>query len=172
MEKQNLRKRILTLIYIIIPFLLTAQTTTEKVSLQKLIIQDSNLVNILDSFIIQEPLHYNHDTIFLFVDVCNYHWKVGEECSVEDTMIVEISSTINKSFLFLTEKKGFIIYNNIYGTVQGILIPSLFTESNVTKIFHYEKEINPTIKLVSCKDFSWYFYYINGEFIHLNTHSK
>lgn len=170
MEKQSFIKNIIILVYIIIPFLPTAQTTIEKVSLNELIIQDSNLVNILDSFLIQEPLHNNHDTIFLFVDVCNYNWRVDEECTINDTMLVEINSTIDKSFLFLTEKEGFIVYNDIYGTVQGILIPSLFADSDVKKIFEYEKEINPTIKVGSCEDFVWYFYFINGEFKYMNEH--
>ena len=168
MGKEGVRKRILILVYIIIPFFSFSQTTIEKVSLPELIIQDSNFVNILDSFLIQEPLHYNHDTVFLFIDVCNYSWKVDEKCSIEDTMVVEINSTIDKSLLFLTEKEGFIIYKNTYGTVQGILMPSLFNETDIRKIFEYEKEMSPANMIISCKDFAWYFYYINGEFIYMN----
>lgn len=138
---------------------------TEKVTMNELEIQNSDLISIIDSFLLAEPLHKLYDTIYLTIDVYNYNWKVGEKCMIEDTMIIEISSTFNKSFVFQKEREGFFRFKNIYGSVDGILMPSLFKKSGKVKYFGHEKNDNETIiKIISCDDFSWFLYYIDGAF--------
>ena len=138
---------------------------TEKVTMDELEIQNSDLNSIIDSFLLTEPLHKLYDTIYLTIDTYNYNWKVGENCMIEDTMIIEISSTLDKSFVFQKEKEGFFRINNVYGTVQGIIVPDLFKKTGKVKDFEYKKNNNEsTIKIVSCDDFSWFLYYIDGEF--------
>ena len=164
-------KTLILLVSIIISFAIKAQTTTEKVELNKFIIHDDNFKNILDSFIIQEPFHKNHDTVYLFIDICDYYWKIGENCQVKDTMIIRINSTANKDRYLLTGKEGFFMFKNKVGVIQGIALNSIFKETGKSMVFKYENENETKLIYRLCNvgdDFTWYFYCINNEYTYMD----
>jgi hypothetical protein len=140
-------------------------TISEEVHLNQLRLLDDNLGNILDSFILNKPTSNSFDTNFIIIDVCNYNWKVGEKCKIEDTMILILTLSNDTSFVLSSKKEGFFSYKNVCVFVSGILHPDLFEKLNKEKAFKYEGSASSVIKVVSNEDYSWDFYYINNKFV-------
>jgi len=134
------------------------------VSLEELEIQDTNLFAIIDSFLLTNSVHKND---YLLIDICNHNWNVNTTCVIEDTMIVRIELVTKNRFL--DDKIGFFKYHNIFGSVSGVLIPSIFKRTGRKKTFRYEQEkTNPFFYSCVDNNLPWFYYHINNKFFKLD----
>ena len=134
-------KQIITILLFIFCFsaIVVGQTRTEQTELKELKIIDTNLINALDSFLkFEQSRDYYNDSLYINIDICNYDWKVGENCHLSDSMSIAFFAITYKPFLFNKENIGFIIYNNHLCTVSGQYLDKLFLRLTESKIFYFE----------------------------------
>jgi hypothetical protein len=137
----------------------------EKMYLNVLIIKDSNLISIIDSFLVQEFKQNNYNSSYLIIDICNSDWGIGEKCLNKDTMLINVYAVNDRKSIFLSKKEGVVEYKDKLIFLQGILLQSLFEKSDDVKVFINKKTKSSEIIIGSFENLSWYFYYINQKFV-------
>ncbi len=134
-------KQIITILLLIFCFsaIVVGQTRNEQTELKELKIIDTNLINALDSFLQSEQSRdYYNDSLYINIDICNYNWKVDENCHLSDSMSIVFFAITYKPFLFNKDNIGFIIYKNHLCTVSGQYLDKLFFKLPESKIFNFE----------------------------------
>jgi len=134
-------KRIITILLLIFCFsaIVMGQTRTETTELTELKIIDTNLTKALDSFLKSEQSRdYYNDSLYINIDICNYDWKVDEDCHLSDSMIIVFFAITYKPFLFNKGTFGYLIYKNHLCTVSGQYLDKLFFKLTESKIFNFE----------------------------------
>lgn len=145
------------------------QTRTEKTELKELKIIDQNLIFALDSFLYYEQFRdYYTDSLYIKIDICNYDWKIDEECHLSDSMSIVFFAISCKSLLFGKDNIGFFIYKNHLCIVNGQYLDKLLINSEKSKIFNFEIS-NSNIPFVPDDKYSiWDYLYANGVLILLH----
>jgi len=148
-------------------FSVIGQTRTEKTELKELKIIDTNLINALDNFLQSEQSRdYYNDSLYINIDICNYDWKVDENCHLSDSMSIVFFAITYKPFLFNKETFGYLIYKNHLCTVSGQYLDKLFLKLTESKIFNF-KISNSNIPELNDDRYSIWNYLYTNDFLFL-----
>ncbi len=144
-------------------------SNVKKITLSEFEIIDTNLIIMLDSFIVSEQIcSYYSDSLKIVISICDYNGKLKDPCIDSDTMSVSISSVIKDDVCF-HNAVGFFYYKEHLISIKNVSTKKFFRLTGSSKIFNFEeyngkytKGVIPIISLDDDSQTRWGFKFING----------